>query len=102
MNASRWIAGEWTGTPTLDSIDPATGEAIDRFADGGADEADAAIAAARHVFDRTTWAQDARLRQDVLRGSAAALDTTNGKRWRRCSRARTRRLHRGRLQNTCQ
>ncbi|MGF6413471.1 aldehyde dehydrogenase family protein [Paraburkholderia sp. MM5482-R1] len=62
MNASRRIAGEWTGTPTFDSIDPATGEAIGEFADGGADEADAAIAAARHVFDRTTWAQDARLR----------------------------------------
>jgi betaine-aldehyde dehydrogenase len=74
VNASHWIAGEWTGTPTLDSIDPATGEAIGQFADGGADEADAAIAAARHVFDRTTWAQDARLRQDVLLGWAAALD----------------------------
>ncbi|WP_244145038.1 aldehyde dehydrogenase family protein [Paraburkholderia tuberum] len=71
MNASRWIAGEWTGTPTLDSIDPATGEAIGQFADGGADEADAAIAAARHGFDRTTWAQDARLRQDVLLGAGS-------------------------------
>jgi len=74
MNASHWIDGEWTGTPTLDSIDPATGEAIGQFADGGANEGDAAIAAARHVFDRTTWAQDARLRQDVLLGWAAALD----------------------------
>ncbi|MGF6701260.1 acyl-CoA reductase-like NAD-dependent aldehyde dehydrogenase [Paraburkholderia sp. MM5496-R1] len=71
MNASRRIAGEWTGTPTLDSIDPATGEAIGQFADGGADEADAAIAAARHGFDRTTWAQDARLRQDVLLGAGS-------------------------------
>jgi len=74
MNARHWIAGEWTGTPTLDSIDPATGEAIGQYADGGAHEADAAIAAARHVFDRTTWAQDARLRQDVLLAWAAALD----------------------------
>ncbi|MGF6797910.1 betaine-aldehyde dehydrogenase [Paraburkholderia youngii] len=74
MNARHWIAGEWTGTPNIDSIDPATGEAIGRFADGGPSEADAAIAAARHAFDRTTWAQDARLRQDVLLGWASALE----------------------------
>ncbi|MGF6478600.1 aldehyde dehydrogenase family protein [Paraburkholderia sp. JPY419] len=74
MNARHWIAGEWTGTPDIDSIDPATGEAIGRFADGGSSEADAAIAAARHAFDRTTWAQDARLRQDVLLGWASALE----------------------------
>ncbi|MBB3259782.1 acyl-CoA reductase-like NAD-dependent aldehyde dehydrogenase [Paraburkholderia bannensis] len=74
MNARHWIAGEWTGIPTIDSIDPATGEAVGQFADGGAIEADAAIAAARHVFDHTAWAQDARLRQDVLLGWAAALE----------------------------
>jgi acyl-CoA reductase-like NAD-dependent aldehyde dehydrogenase len=74
MNARHWIAGDWLGTPNADSIDPATGEAIGRFADGGSGEADAAIAAARHVFDRTTWAQDARLRQDVLLGWASALE----------------------------
>lgn len=74
MNARHWIAGEWTGTPDIDSIDPATGEAIGRFADGGSSEADAATAAARRAFDRTTWAQDARLRQDVLLGWASALE----------------------------
>ncbi|HDR8920538.1 TPA: aldehyde dehydrogenase family protein [Burkholderia vietnamiensis] len=74
MNARHWIAGEWTGMPNIDSIDPATGEAVGQFADGGAIEADAAIAAARHVFDHTAWAQDARLRQDVLLGWASALE----------------------------
>lgn len=74
MNARHWIAGEWTGTPNIDSIDPATGEAVGRFADGGSREADAAIAGARRAFDRTTWAQDARLRQDVLLGWASALE----------------------------
>ena len=74
MKAPHWIAGAWVGMPSVDSIDPATGESIGQFADGGAPEADAAIAAARHVFDRTTWAQDARLRQDVLLAWAAALD----------------------------
>lgn len=75
MNARHWIAGEWTGMPNIDSIDPATGEAVGQFAGGGAVEADAAIAAARHVFDHTAWAQDARLRQDVLLGWASALET---------------------------
>jgi acyl-CoA reductase-like NAD-dependent aldehyde dehydrogenase len=74
MNAPHWIAGVWVGLPSIDSIDPATGEVIGQFANGGTQEADAAIAAARQVFDRTTWAQDARLRQDVLLAWAAALD----------------------------
>ncbi len=74
MNAQHWIAGIWTGTPTQPAIDPATGEPIGLYADAGAAEADAAIAAARAVFDRTTWAQDARLRQNVLLDWATALD----------------------------
>jgi betaine-aldehyde dehydrogenase len=74
MNAHHWIAGTWTGTPTQPSLDPATGQPIGMYADGGAAEADAAIAAARTVFDRTTWAQDARLRQNVLLDWATALD----------------------------
>ena len=74
MKAPHWIAGAWVGVPSVDSIDPATGESIGQFADGGAAEADAAIDAARNVFDRTTWAQDARLRQDVLLAWAGALD----------------------------
>src|SRR5260370_28101764 len=74
MNAPHWIAGAWVGMPSVDSIDPAIGEAIGQCGDGGEPEADAAIAAARHVFDRTTWAQDARLRQDVLLAWATALD----------------------------
>jgi betaine-aldehyde dehydrogenase len=74
MNATHWIAGAWVGSPCLDSLDPATGEVLGQYADGGVAEADAAIAAARHVFDRTTWAQDARLRQDVLLAWASALD----------------------------
>ena len=75
MSASHWIAGAWVGTPSIDSVDPATGEPIGQFADGGIREADAAIVAARQVFDCTTWAQDARLRQDVLLAWAAVLDT---------------------------
>ncbi|MFJ1260650.1 hypothetical protein [Cupriavidus sp. CuC1] len=66
MNAQHWIAGAWTGEPSADSVNPADGTLIGQFADGGTWQAEAAIAAARHVFERTTWGQDARLRQDVL------------------------------------
>ncbi|MFL9915820.1 hypothetical protein PQR75_10560 [Paraburkholderia fungorum] len=52
MNAPHWTAGAWVGMPSVDSIDRATGEPIGQFAEGGRAEADAAIAAARHVFDR--------------------------------------------------
>lgn len=74
MNAMHWIGGAWVGTPDAASIDPATGETVGYLADGGVAEANAAITAARHVFDSTTWPQDARRRQDVLLAWAAALD----------------------------
>ncbi|SAL60055.1 hypothetical protein AWB68_03046 [Caballeronia choica] len=28
MNAPHWIAGAWGGMPSVDSIDPATGEPV--------------------------------------------------------------------------
>jgi betaine-aldehyde dehydrogenase len=31
MNAQQWIAGEWIGTPSIDSIDLATGDPLGRF-----------------------------------------------------------------------
>ncbi|MCP3023634.1 aldehyde dehydrogenase family protein [Cupriavidus basilensis] len=74
MNAQHWIAGAWTGEPSADSVNPADGTLIGQFADGGTWQAEAAIAAARHVFERTTWGQDARLRQDVLLAWAGALE----------------------------
>lgn len=73
-HALNWIAGSWTGVPTLPSIDPANGETLGLLPDADASDADAAIAAARHTFDRTTWAQDARRRQDVLLRWAGALE----------------------------
>jgi acyl-CoA reductase-like NAD-dependent aldehyde dehydrogenase len=73
-DALNWIAGAWTGTPELPSIDPATGETLGWLVNSNAADADAAVAAARHAFDRTTWAQDARRRQDVLLRWADALE----------------------------
>ncbi len=74
MNAQHWIGGAWTGEPSADSVNPADGTLIGQFADGGIWQAEAAIAAARHVFERTTWGRDARLRQDVLLAWTGALE----------------------------
>lgn len=75
MRVQHWIGGQWIGTPTVASIDPASGETIGYFADGGIPECAAAVAAARHAFDRTTWPQDARTRQNALLVWANALES---------------------------
>jgi acyl-CoA reductase-like NAD-dependent aldehyde dehydrogenase len=46
--------------------DPADGTAVGRYADSDADDAHAAIAAARLAFDTTTWAQSPRIRQTAM------------------------------------
>ena len=57
--AEHWIDGEWIGSDTVsESINPATGELLGRWADGGEAEARAAIAAARRAFDTTPWSRD--------------------------------------------
>lgn len=73
----HWIAGEWTlsadGRESA-TVDPADGSDVFRFADGSAAEADAAIDAARRIFDRTGWAHDPRRRARALLEMADALD----------------------------
>src|SRR6185312_14664068 len=74
--ARHWIAGEWRQSEDMaeaESIDPATGQAVGRFAAGGAHEAATAIEAARHAFDYSEWAHDPRVRQHVLLAWAATL-----------------------------
>ncbi|MFM0691375.1 aldehyde dehydrogenase family protein [Paraburkholderia graminis] len=73
-DAMNWIAGEWAGKPVLASSDPSNGETLGRFVSSNTQDADAAVAAARHTFDHTTWTQDARRRQDVLLRWAQALE----------------------------
>ncbi len=72
----HWIGGDWTHTAgaAAESLDPATGRPIGRFSAGGAVEAGAAIAVARAVFERDDWAQNPRIRQDVLLAWAAGLE----------------------------
>lgn len=76
MNATpHWIDGAAIHTATADSIDPATGAVVGSFANGGAAEARAAIAAARHAFDVSDWPMAPRLRQRVMLDWAGALAT---------------------------
>jgi acyl-CoA reductase-like NAD-dependent aldehyde dehydrogenase len=74
--ARHWIAGGWRQSEDMaeaESIVPATGQAVGRFAAGGAHEAAAAIAAARQAFDYSEWAHAPRVRQHVLLAWAARL-----------------------------
>ena len=67
LKARHWINGDWIGSTTLlDSIDPATGEPIGVYADGGAAEAAQAIAAAMNAFRTTPWREDRLLRAKAL------------------------------------
>ena len=67
LTARHWIGGEWVDSNTrLDSINPATGETIGTYADGGEAEAVQAIAVARKAFAETAWRSDRRLRAKAI------------------------------------
>ncbi|MGE5702662.1 MAG: aldehyde dehydrogenase family protein [Clostridia bacterium] len=58
MELKMYINGEWQNAnsgATRDIINPATGEVIARAAEGGAEEAKAAIAAAKEAFESGVW-----------------------------------------------
>ncbi len=58
---------------TYANVNPATEEEIGRVADGGADDMERAIAAARRAFDESDWASDRELRKRSLRQLQEAL-----------------------------
>lgn len=63
----NFIDGVWTDSADRgESTNPATGEVLGTFADGGADEARAAIEAARRAFGSGDWARDRDLRARAL------------------------------------
>jgi betaine-aldehyde dehydrogenase len=67
LNARHWIGGEWVDSKNrLDSINPATGETIGTYADGGETEATLAIAAAKEAFLGTDWRENRRLRARAI------------------------------------
>ncbi len=68
-DALNRIDGSERGHPDRlweESLDPATGAVIGRYAPGSAALADEAAAAARRAFEESGWARDPRLRQSVL------------------------------------
>jgi acyl-CoA reductase-like NAD-dependent aldehyde dehydrogenase len=69
LNALNYIDGQWQSASsgaTGNSANPADGSAIGTYAASTRDDARFAVAAARHAFDTSLWAHDARLRQTVL------------------------------------
>jgi len=73
LGIDRWnrllIGGELCaprGGATLESIDPTTGLALAAIPAAALEDVDAAIAAARHAFDRTDWAVNIAKRRKVL------------------------------------
>lgn len=65
--ALHWIDGQWTDSDEHgESIDPATGEYIGRYAQGGVAEAQRAIAAAKRAFHEEDWKGNRYLRARVL------------------------------------
>ncbi len=67
VHARNFIDGAWTDTDKItESLDPATGEVLGTYADGGANEARAAITAARRAFEAGGWARDRDLRAKAL------------------------------------
>ena len=77
QTAKHWIDGEWRVSEsgaTAPSLNPGTGEPLGEFADAGTAEAEAAIAAARRVFDAGTWARQPRARAHVLLALADRLE----------------------------
>jgi betaine-aldehyde dehydrogenase len=73
--ARHWIDDEWVESDTVsESINPATGEVLGRWEDGGETEARAAIAAARRAFDTSPWSRDRSLRNKALIEMADAFD----------------------------
>jgi betaine-aldehyde dehydrogenase len=73
--AEHWIGGEWVGSDTVkESVNPATGVVLGRWADGGETEARAAISAARRAFETPAWSRDRSLRHRALSEMADRFD----------------------------
>src|SRR5690606_27447591 len=78
LTAQQYIAGQWLpghgDAPLRDCFDPARGLVAARFYDAGVADVLAAIASAREAHATTPWAQQPRLRADVLRLFADRLE----------------------------
>ncbi|QMU29894.1 aldehyde dehydrogenase family protein [Adhaeribacter radiodurans] len=73
--AKHWIGGDWLDSEKHEeSINPATGELIGWYADGGQKEAEIAINAALKTFRETTWKEDHAWRAKVLLAMADKIE----------------------------
>lgn len=73
--AEHWIGGEWVASGIVkESVNPATGAVLGRWADGGEAEARAAITAARRAFETSAWSRDRGLRNQALSEMADRFD----------------------------
>jgi len=78
-HARHWIGGEFvTSGSQQDTINPATGEVIGSYEDGGAEEAQRAIDAAAKAFKQTSWRWDPYLRATALSRLAEAYEARMG------------------------
>jgi betaine-aldehyde dehydrogenase len=65
--AQHWINNQWANSENQkESVNPATGEVIGTYADGGKQEALVAIAAAKNAFRDSIWRSDRPLRDKVI------------------------------------
>ena len=73
--AKHWIGGKWVGSGSVsDSINPATGEVLGQWYDGGEAEAASTIAAANEAFVSSDWTRDRGLRSEALTELAERFD----------------------------
>jgi betaine-aldehyde dehydrogenase len=74
--ALNWINGEWVDSAQYtESINPATGEVIGTYADGGREEAEQATKAAVQAFRELDWKDNRALRSRVLNQTADCFET---------------------------
>jgi acyl-CoA reductase-like NAD-dependent aldehyde dehydrogenase len=73
--ARNWINGEWLESERVsESVDPATGRVLGRYADAGEVEAREAVRAAKAAFEGSPWSRDRKLRSQVLREMGELFD----------------------------
>lgn len=75
--ARHFIAGQWLASDDgseADSLNPANGAVVGRYATGSAVEVDAAVAAARETFEAGGWQASPRRRAAALYAMADALE----------------------------
>ncbi|MES2538683.1 MAG: aldehyde dehydrogenase family protein [Pseudomonadota bacterium] len=78
QTANHLIDGVWADSVNKESLveirNPSTSEVAALCANGSAQDAAGAVAAARRAFEQTPWRHSAKLRADVLLAFAARLD----------------------------